>query len=142
MAKLFAPKPLTMPEADWQRIKQLTRVAEVETGTASNSLFVRTDDEKKQLQSTVITLSEESLDLYVGTYEIEREGGGQISIERSGEELRLSDGDRSLQLVPVGHHRFEDLETKNSLEFVVEGDIVTQLVVRTGQVTSDWIKVE
>ena len=78
----------------------------------------------------------------MGTYEIEREGGGQISIERSGEELRLSDGDRSFQLVPVGHHRFEVLELKNSLEFVMESDIVTQLVTRSGQVTIDWIKVE
>ena len=79
------------------------------------------------------------LDTYVGEYI--REGGDyQIRIARDGNNLRLPVFGYSDIAIPTGNNYFEFLQLRASLEFTVESDDVTQLIIRYGQVTDAYVR--
>lgn len=120
---LFGPKPVNMPEADWQRIKNVTRIAEVDLG--SNYLGgLRTEAEKEQLKLKGVTLSDKELEMYVGEYK-ETVRGFTVKIDRSGKALNLDYSGTIIHAIPMSSHNFQSLEFQNqSFEFtVVDGQI-------------------
>ena len=137
MFQLFDPKPPLLPTEDWNRIRELTRVAEVNLGSAGHG-NLRTE-EQEALRLTAVPMTEGELETYVGEY-WEDKGGWTLIIERDGRELKLifpAGGENVFvghtNAVPTGNHIFVDLTYKaTTMEFIVENGTVTQVVREAG----------
>ena len=132
MLQLFGPKPFLLPTEDWNRIRELTRVAEVNLGSASYGLL-RTEEEQEALRLTAVRMTEGEVDTCVGEY-WEEKGRWTLTIERDGRELKLifSDGYHT-NAVPTGNHSFVELTYWATMEFIVENGKVTQLTREIGK---------
>ena len=70
----------------------------------------------------------------------ENQHGSQLSIERDGNHLRIVAPNGSWQLVPMGNDHFEMLGLRQSFDFIVEDDNVTQVELRVFRVTYIYVK--
>jgi TolB-like protein/DNA-binding winged helix-turn-helix (wHTH) protein/tetratricopeptide (TPR) repeat protein len=125
ISALFGPKPIYMADKNWQRIRTLANVSEVQIGSLASGL-IRTEDELNDLISQAATLPDDVMNLYIGDYK-ERERGWIIRVSRKNNQLTLilRDG-QPYAYIPdsSNNQRFHGLELKGVLEFnIVQGKI-------------------
>lgn len=136
---LFEAKPYYLPEADWQRIKTLTRVAEADIGTVPRVGLLRTNNEQENVLSEAVSLTDEEWVLYVGDYQ---GADTAAAIERHENELIVYyDVGITRHLIPMGGHLFKRLDFKETFEFIVVDGEVTQVNRIQGQITYQLTKV-
>ncbi|MCH8174970.1 MAG: hypothetical protein IIC59_07305, partial [Proteobacteria bacterium] len=126
---IFRQKPRLMSEADWNRIKILTRRDEADIGRGVFAALERTADEQEILRSLAKQPSEKHRQMYVGLYKDEQ-SGRTARLEWNNSELivHYPESDITRRLIPQGDHQFKRLDLKQTFEFEVVDDQVTQFV--------------
>ena len=67
----------------------------------------------------------------------------QVRIERGGQELNhVTSAGTLYPLVSMGDHLFEDLQYKQTWQFIEKESGITQLVISAGQISSVWDKID
>jgi Tfp pilus assembly protein PilF len=133
-------------KSDWDRLQNSIRFSEVEFGNAGAlgaNFQRRSSQEREQLLSSAIPVSEETLQSYTGTFERQDDGltrrvvldGNQLKyIQPSGEPFLM---------IPTGTHRFGTLEYKGTVEFILVDDKVHVMRwIERGALTHDAVKVD
>ena len=118
-----------MSEADWNRIKILTRRDEADIGMGVFAALERTADEQEILRSLAKQPSEKHRQMYVGLYKDEQ-SGRTARLEWNNSELivHYPESDITRRLIPQGDHQFKRLDSKQTFEFEVVDDQVIQFV--------------
>ena len=87
--------------------------------------------EREQLLVRAIDLPPDQLRLIEGTYD---QGAGPFELVRNGSNLEVRRGERGVKLlVAVGPYRFELLDRKAELQFLLHDGELTGYIVKAGQ---------
>ncbi len=105
--------------------------------SGTNPNLGRSDKDIAELMSRRVELTKEQLEVYAGDYSA---GEYRLTYEIRGDELWLENHvtQRSLEMIPVGEHRFEMTAGYDSHEFVLEGDAATKCVLSVAGANFDF----